>query len=182
MQETWVWSLGWEDPLKKGMANHYNILPWRIPWIEIQPRRSQRIRHDWVTNTFTCMVLQVCHTSTLATSSKFDSSCVFIFSPSSTSYCLLIFYVSLFSCLNALRVGILAYYLLIYYCNLKECSWGMRCSVSIRGINIWMVQYSLGFKKKVELFTEKVCGKKECLTQIQKASDLEGTGPRVERQ
>ena len=45
-----------------------------------------------------------------------------------------------------------------------------------------MVQYSLGFKKKVELFTEKVCGKKECLTQIQKASDLKGTGPRVERQ
>ena len=45
-----------------------------------------------------------------------------------------------------------------------------------------MVQYSLGFKKKVELFTEKVCGKKECLTQIQKASDLKGTGPREERQ
>ena len=31
MQETWVQSLGWEDPLKKGMATHSNILAWRIP-------------------------------------------------------------------------------------------------------------------------------------------------------
>ena len=34
MQETWVWSLGWEDPLEKGMATHTGILAWRIPWIE----------------------------------------------------------------------------------------------------------------------------------------------------
>ena len=32
MQETWVQSLGWEDPLEKGMATHSNILAWRIPW------------------------------------------------------------------------------------------------------------------------------------------------------
>ena len=34
MQETWVRSLGWEDPLEKGMANHSSILVWRIPWTE----------------------------------------------------------------------------------------------------------------------------------------------------
>ena len=34
MQETQVWSLGWEDPLEKGMAIHSNILAWRIPWTE----------------------------------------------------------------------------------------------------------------------------------------------------
>ena len=34
MQETWVWSLGWEDPLEKGMATHSSILSWRIPWTE----------------------------------------------------------------------------------------------------------------------------------------------------
>ena len=34
MQETWVWSLGQEDPLQKGMATHSNILAWRIPWAE----------------------------------------------------------------------------------------------------------------------------------------------------
>ena len=34
MQETWVWSLGWEDPLEKEMATHSSILAWRIPWTE----------------------------------------------------------------------------------------------------------------------------------------------------
>ena len=32
--ETLVQSLGWEDPLEKGMAPHYNSLAWRIPWTE----------------------------------------------------------------------------------------------------------------------------------------------------
>ena len=32
MQETWVQSLGWEDPLEKGKATHSNILAWRISW------------------------------------------------------------------------------------------------------------------------------------------------------
>ena len=31
-QETWVPSLGWEDPLEKGMSTHSSILAWRIPW------------------------------------------------------------------------------------------------------------------------------------------------------
>ena len=31
MRETWVRSLGWEDPLEEGMATHYSILAWRIP-------------------------------------------------------------------------------------------------------------------------------------------------------
>ena len=34
MQETWVWSLGWEDPLEKEMAIHSSILAWKIPWTE----------------------------------------------------------------------------------------------------------------------------------------------------
>ena len=34
MPETWVRSLGWEDPLEKGMATHSSILPWWVPWIE----------------------------------------------------------------------------------------------------------------------------------------------------
>ena len=34
MWETWVQSLGWEDPLEKGMATHSSILAWRIPWTE----------------------------------------------------------------------------------------------------------------------------------------------------
>ena len=57
MQETQVWSLGWEDPLEKGMATHSSILAWRILWIEepggLQSMGSQRVRHDWVTNAHT---------------------------------------------------------------------------------------------------------------------------------
>ena len=34
MRETWVLSLGWEDPLEKEMATHSSILSWRIPWTE----------------------------------------------------------------------------------------------------------------------------------------------------
>ena len=33
-QETWVPSMGWEDPLEKGMATHSSILAWNIPWTE----------------------------------------------------------------------------------------------------------------------------------------------------
>ena len=40
MQETWVRSLGWEDPLVKEMTTHSNILAWRIPWTE-KPGRLQ---------------------------------------------------------------------------------------------------------------------------------------------
>ena len=40
MQETWVLSLGWEDPLEKEMATHSSILAWRIPWTE-EPGRLQ---------------------------------------------------------------------------------------------------------------------------------------------
>ena len=55
MQETWVWSLGWEDPLEKGTAAHSSILAWRIPWTEepgrLQSMGSQRVGHDQVTST-----------------------------------------------------------------------------------------------------------------------------------
>ena len=34
VQETWLRSLGWEDPLERGMATHSSILAWRIPWTE----------------------------------------------------------------------------------------------------------------------------------------------------
>ena len=55
MQETSVWSLGREDPLKKEMTTHSSIFSWRIPWTEepigLQFMGLQRIRHDCETNT-----------------------------------------------------------------------------------------------------------------------------------
>ena len=50
MWETWVRSLGWEDPLEKEMATHSSILAWRIPWTEelggLQSTGSQRVGHN----------------------------------------------------------------------------------------------------------------------------------------
>ena len=50
MWETWVRSLGQEDPLEKEMATHSGILAWRIPWTEepggLQSTGSQRVGHD----------------------------------------------------------------------------------------------------------------------------------------
>ena len=56
-QESQVQSLGRQDPLEKGMATHSSILAWRIPWTEelgrLQSVGSQRVGHNWMTNTFT---------------------------------------------------------------------------------------------------------------------------------
>ena len=50
MQETWIRSMSWEDPLQEGMATHSSILIWRIPWTEepggLQSIGLQRARHD----------------------------------------------------------------------------------------------------------------------------------------
>ena len=50
MQETWVQSLVWEDPLEEGMTTHSSILAWRIPWTE-EPGRwgHKRVRQDSAT-------------------------------------------------------------------------------------------------------------------------------------
>ena len=57
MWETWVWSLGWEQPLEKGTMTHSSILAWRIPWTEepsrLQSMGSQGVRHNRLTFTFT---------------------------------------------------------------------------------------------------------------------------------
>ena len=53
-QETWVRSLGQEDPLEKEMATHFSITAWKIPWTEEPGKRqshSQKVGHDLVTKT-----------------------------------------------------------------------------------------------------------------------------------
>ena len=50
-QETWLRSLGWEDPLEEGMATHSSILAWETPWTEeaggLQSIGSQIVRQYW---------------------------------------------------------------------------------------------------------------------------------------
>ena len=54
MQQTQVRSLGWKDPLEKGIATHSSVLAWEIPWTEetgsLKSMGSQRVRHDWEAN------------------------------------------------------------------------------------------------------------------------------------
>ena len=51
MWESWVWALGWEDPLEKEMAIHSSTVAWKIPWTEepgtLQSMGLQRVGHDW---------------------------------------------------------------------------------------------------------------------------------------
>ena len=52
-QETRVWPMGQEDSMETGIATHFSILAWRIPWTEepggLQSMGSQRVRHNWAT-------------------------------------------------------------------------------------------------------------------------------------
>ena len=54
MQETWVQSLGWEDPLEKEKATHSSTLAWKIPWMEkhgrLQSMESLRVVQDCATS------------------------------------------------------------------------------------------------------------------------------------
>ena len=63
MRDTWVWSLGSEDPLEKGKATHSSILAWRVLLTEepgrLQSIGSQRVRHDWATFTFTTPIKDI---------------------------------------------------------------------------------------------------------------------------
>ena len=57
-KETWVQSLGREDPLKKEMTSHSSILAWKIPWTKepggLQSMRSQRFGHELATKQQNC--------------------------------------------------------------------------------------------------------------------------------
>ena len=61
MQESQVWPLGWEDPLERGMATHSSVLVLWIPWTKetggLWSIGSQRVRHNWASNTYLQLVL-----------------------------------------------------------------------------------------------------------------------------
>ena len=65
MQETLVWSLGWDDPLEEEMAVHSSILAWRIPWTKepggLQSMWSHRVGHDWALSISTYVYLWLNH-------------------------------------------------------------------------------------------------------------------------
>ena len=85
MRETWVRSLGREDPLAKGMATHSSVLDWRIPWTEeprgLQSMESQRVRHKWATFTF----LEATSSSSLSPFSLFSGTKTYTTDQNATS-------------------------------------------------------------------------------------------------
>ena len=64
VQETWVRSPGWEDPLEKELATHSSTLAWKIPWTEepgrLQSRGLQGVTHDWATSLLSSKKLGDC--------------------------------------------------------------------------------------------------------------------------
>ena len=83
MQEIQVWSLGQEDPLLKGMANHSSILAWRIPWTKepggLQSMESQRVGYDWATNTHTQSLWKVLELTILQSSKNLKEEYYYFF-------------------------------------------------------------------------------------------------------
>ena len=50
--ETWIWSLGWEEPLEKGKATHSSILAWRIPWTHSPLNCKESDMTEWLSLTY----------------------------------------------------------------------------------------------------------------------------------
>ena len=96
MQEMWVWSLGWEDPLEEGMKTHSSILGWRILWTE-EPGRLQStgphsVRHNWsdlahthgLSSFYTEEITE--ETSKLSRLTLFTSGQILLFEPSHSDF------------------------------------------------------------------------------------------------
>ena len=78
MWETWVRSLDQQDPLEKGMATYSSVLAWRILWTEepggLQSMGSQRVGHDWATNTHTQLINTHTHICMSISNLKLDKT------------------------------------------------------------------------------------------------------------
>ena len=87
MQKTWVWSLGWKDPLEKEMASHSSTLAWKIPWTEkhggLQAMGSQsRTRlSDFTCSIFSCSTGHFCSRLVFFQFSSVTKSCLTLCDP-----------------------------------------------------------------------------------------------------
>ena len=115
MQETWVQSLGLEDPLEKDLATHSSILAWEIPWTEeagrVQSMGSQRVRRSQSDSAHTAVsVLSICSSALV-----FVSPVVLAFSRNSPphfcfltlDYLIILFYFILFYWLHSTWILVL---------------------------------------------------------------------------
>ena len=91
MRETWVPSLGWEDPLEKEMATHSSTLAWKIPWTEdpcrLQSMGSKRVGHNWATSLLNVLISFLYMQLSSFPSTTYWSDCLF-----STVYSCFLYY------------------------------------------------------------------------------------------
>ena len=78
MRETWVQSLGWEDPLEKGKATHSNVLAWRSPWT-VQSMGSQRVRPGLSDFHFVSYIKQVTNKDILCSTGNYIQYFIIIY-------------------------------------------------------------------------------------------------------
>ena len=118
VQETWVQSLGWEDPLEKEMATHSSTLAWKIPRTEepgrLQSLGSQRVRHDW-TNSLS-FLKKTSMSSCLIHLSNMCFQCPWTFSYNSH-------YASIFL-------------ITVFFIRLQEALWGQSCNFLVHLENL----------------------------------------------
>ena len=130
MRETWVRSLGREDPLEKDMATHSSILAWKIPWMEeaggLQSVGSQRVGHDWVTSpSFTMVSVQYCslqHQTLLPSTVTFATGRCFFYGCVSSFFLELFLYCSLVAYWSPTDLGSSSFS--SYLFAFSWCSWG----------------------------------------------------------
>ena len=100
VQGTRVQSLGWEDSLEKEMATHSSILAWKISWTEepggLQSTGSQRVGHNWATNTHTYIFI------------------LFFKYLLKHSWCVIVWYFQIYSKVTQLYIQINFYYIYMY--------------------------------------------------------------------
>ena len=151
MRETWVWSLGCEDPPDREMATHSSSLAWKIPWMEepgrLQSMGSQRVGQDWVTSLVHWFNMQSGLTTT-----GLEILCHWGSSLFSYNRCLQFSFSGMYHFLQSLNV--LSYFLFLCLCrsfigSALPCILGLRstssalCNPMVRGLLLYFLRISV---------------------------------------
>ena len=142
MQETWLWSLGWEDPLERGMATHSSILPWNSmdtgAWRAIV-NGVAKIEHDWTTFTF---LLYACFLSFLL------NACILFQDPIQNT---------IFNCHVSLSFSRQWYFLTCFWCPGQLSGILVRYCVNYLSFGIFLIFFFFNWTDWVYGLTEVNC-------------------------
>ena len=179
MQETWVWSLGWEDPLEKGTATHSSIWPEEFHGVESIV--SQRVGHRGVTFTFTFILTCIYYYDNIQNIFTVLKILCSTYSPSEPNHCS--FLLSLWVCpfKNVIKNHIehSLFKLASFYCNihlsfLHTFSWLFIAHFKALNNsflkNLWLIFHCLDVPHLIHLPTERHIGFFQVLAIMNKAA------------